>query len=924
MCRRVTALLVLVSGYAPAETITVAKDGSGAFSSIQEAIDLASDGDIVLVQPGEYVVREPIHFNPLRDPEAAPQGIVKNLTLRSADGAAVTTIRFEHTGTSSQEILQNAVVFQEGESRASMIEGFLITGATQGAGIRCYRASPRIRSCHVTENTFRGIRMAGGAPLLEDCVISRNGVAGISLGGCSAEIVNCSILENFGNGILNGGGSTRFEACSVLANTESGLSTSGEPGPSFDGCKFMGNAASNHGGGIEARGAVELRNCVIAGNTVGSGSYGAAMASHRGGAIRAIHCTVADNLGFDRAMGALWCLDGTIELRNTVVSGNSPSSVCGTSSASILETVDPRFIRRGGYDFNRSKQVTIRGIPMRLPWYIVDSGDYSLAEDSPALEAGEPGLVQNDILGVRRPCGRYPDLGAYELCSPDPFDCNQNGAGDDDDLSSGESIDCNRNGKPDECDVRYSGPVFSGVSLDHRDPIESFAIADIDRDGDLDVVLNSDRGVLSVLKTIAGSLQEWWYSNAPHPKIRLLAGDADLDGNVDMVASGTNELQVYKNKGTGLFNSAGEPPRSSPLDGTPISGVLVHLDNDSRIDFAAVGAAVGEHRLFLFANATGPVFSSVGSLGIGSRPAAIVAADFNRDGLSDLAMAGSGMGEEKPWARIAIAREGGSIVQLKAPTDLELEPSALAAADLDGDGDGDLAVLSRTPGQVTVLFHKGAGSFDRGGSYSCGPEPRLIAAADMTRDGMVDLICAGGAAGVFILPNLGDRTFGVAAEATLPAVSSWLDVADLNGDDRLDLVLSDPGEGFLTVVRNWTVYPASEDEDLDGIPDECGRRRFRRGDVNVDATLDISDPVCVLVRLFGGGHLDFCSRHEIACLEAADANNDGAIDLSDAVHLLRSLFLDLGPLPAPEACGEDPDPRGSAADLGCREYDPCG
>ena len=58
----------------------------------------------------------------------------------------------------------------------------------------------------------------------------------------------------------------------------------------------------------------------------------------------------------------------------------------------------------------------------------------------------------------------------------------------------------------------------------------------------------------------------------------------------------------------------------------------------------------------------------------------------------------------------------------------------------------------------------------------------------------------------------------------------------------------------------------------------------------------------------GAGHLQTSSARSGAGV-AADANDDGAIDLSDATSILRALFLGTGPLPAPSAePGIDPTP----------------
>jgi hypothetical protein len=57
-----------------------------------------------------------------------------------------------------------------------------------------------------------------------------------------------------------------------------------------------------------------------------------------------------------------------------------------------------------------------------------------------------------------------------------------------------------------------------------------------------------------------------------------------------------------------------------------------------------------------------------------------------------------------------------------------------------------------------------------------------------------------------------------------------------------------------------------------------------------------------------------------SCLDAADANDRGAVDIADAISILSHLFANAGPLPAPFGqCGIDP----TIDELGCESYPPC-
>ncbi|MEE2857815.1 MAG: FG-GAP-like repeat-containing protein [Planctomycetota bacterium] len=75
---------------------------------------------------------------------------------------------------------------------------------------------------------------------------------------------------------------------------------------------------------------------------------------------------------------------------------------------------------------------------------------------------------------------------------------------------------------------------------------------------------------------------------------------------------------------------------------------------------------------------------------------------------------------------------------------------------------------------------------------------------------------------------------------------------------------------------------------------------FIRADANQDQALDIADAVFILTYLFGGGS-------DGGCQSAIDANDDGANNVADAVTVLDHLFSAGGPiLPPFPLCGVDP------------------
>ena len=87
---------------------------------------------------------------------------------------------------------------------------------------------------------------------------------------------------------------------------------------------------------------------------------------------------------------------------------------------------------------------------------------------------------------------------------------------------------------------------------------------------------------------------------------------------------------------------------------------------------------------------------------------------------------------------------------------------------------------------------------------------------------------------------------------------------------------------------------------------------FARGDCSADGDYNVGDGVAIL------GHVFLAV--DAPCEDACDVNNDGLLDLTDAIDLLEHLFDD-GPPPAVPFPGCGADPMGDP--LGCASFPPC-
>ncbi|HPO08173.1 MAG TPA: VCBS repeat-containing protein [bacterium] len=182
----------------------------------------------------------------------------------------------------------------------------------------------------------------------------------------------------------------------------------------------------------------------------------------------------------------------------------------------------------------------------------------------------------------------------------------------------------------------------------------------------------------------------------------------------------------------------------------------------------------------------------------GAAPVAVAAGDFNADGVRDLVIAnafvrGSGSGMLLPG--IQPGQFGSPIL-----FDIGNVPQSLATGDLNGDGIDDLASVTFTDRGVQ-LFWGGPSGFRTGGKQTTGDGPVDIGAADISSDGVLDLIVTNlfsDTVSVFI--GLGGGSFRSRVFQVGGADPGRFVVADLSGDGQLDLAITLRAQNSVAVL----------------------------------------------------------------------------------------------------------------------------
>ncbi len=308
----------------------------------------------------------------------------------------------------------------------------------------------------------------------------------------------------------------------------------------------------------------------------------------------------------------------------------------------------------------------------------------------------------------------------------------------------------------------------------------------------------------------------------------MAVGDFNQDGNADLVetSEGDNTVIILLGHGDGTFTPATGSPIS--VGNFPEAVRIGDFNNDGLLDLAVANSEDNTVSILL-GNGDGTFTAASGSpVPVGAFPFFLAVSDFNGDGLADLAVSNEG----DSTVNVLLGNGDGTFTQAAGSPipGFNYSPAQVVAADFNGDGVPDLAVANFIPvnqsppipnqiSNVIVMLGKGDGTFTQapGSPIAVGLYALAMVAADFNQDGNTDLavdnygiINQPTTQTLTLLLGNGQGGFTQAGPPTqLGDSPNDLAAADFNGDGTTDLAIPELADFNTSILLYYFTQTAT-------------------------------------------------------------------------------------------------------------------
>jgi hypothetical protein len=438
----------------------------------------------------------------------------------------------------------------------------------------------------------------------------------------------------------------------------------------------------------------------------------------------------------------------------------------------------------------------------------------------------------------------------------------------------------------------------------------AIAIGDVNNDKHPDILTaNVDSGSISILfgdDNVTFSKLNVFLTGYNSGPISIALADFNSDNCLDIAITNiiAGNLAVYLGDGIGSFVT--ETTYSFGSISEPHYAIIADFNHDDRYDIAV--SVYGNDELVLFFGYGNGSFQVTRTFhtGFGSRPWGIAVADFNNDKQLEIVVALEGSGQIAILTQYFAADFAN---QATYSTGSAPQPYSIAIGDLNNDNRSDIIVANSGTDNLEIAFGLGNGTFESQMMYSTGIDshPQYVITGDVNNDHYLDIIIASSKHdSISVIMGYGNSTFAAktvysTGDGSLP---SAVVIADLNNDNRSDLIVTDTGTDSISNFMGYD-YALFETPKTYRSVNNLGPSAIVTGDFNSDNYLDIaavfltSGTVGILLG-YGNGSFDDMMTYPqeidslLTALAVGDVNSDGKLDIVVADGGSNNIIILLG------------------------------